>query len=76
MELSDKILLGILGFNPVDFVKESKEIKYMIDCDRLGFARWFLFMNKQTDDFDKWSDDEIILMYKKDRDEISIRRFK
>ena len=76
MELSDKILFGILGFKPFELKKESLEIKYMIDCDKLSFARWYLFMHKQTDDFDKWSDDEIILMYKKDRDEISIRRFK
>lgn len=69
MELSDKILLGVIGFDPKSFKKESEEIQYLINGFSIGFARWCLFMNNQTDNFDKLEDNELIEMYKQDCEE-------
>lgn len=59
-----KIVLGIFGFTPEVFEYEVKTINYLYENFLLDFAKWFSFMEKQVDNFENFTDEEIIEMWK------------
>jgi len=58
-----KITLGLFGFEPDDWKDEVDTINYLHDNLRLSFAKWCLFVEKQFDNFESFSDEKLIEMY-------------
>ena len=71
-----KIVLGIFGFDPIIFKNDTENINYLFDNYRLDFARWFSFAKKEFDNFEKYTDKEIINMYEEQKTNLYNKRMR
>jgi len=71
-----KIVLGLFGFDPIVFKNDTDSINYLFDNYRLDFARWFSFAEKEYDNFEKYTDEEILKIYEEQKTDLYNKRFR
>ncbi len=71
-----KIVKGLFDINP-EIVKDVTDtINYLFDNYRLDFARWFSFAKKEFDNFEKYTDEEILKLYEEQKTNLYNKRLK